>query len=246
MKNEYKVIIFIIAVLQKTSPNSSPFAGHSTSSSSCNGLKSSSSPSSILSSAQSRLARILSQPPASPTTIHTVYSGTQNGGGIVFDARTPSPAVSLGPMMTPMLSGLIPVPSNSPHELHHHHHHHHINGFNRSPLNLMAASGGSGTGSENGDPVAVFLGINNGPASKKRKVEGNAGGSKQSNSNNNNNGSTGSAANGQGEEQGQFSCDQCEKSFNKQSSLARHKYEHSGNTLPTFVLSCIYFCELKK
>lgn len=28
--------------------------------------------------------------------------------------------------------------------------------------------------------------------------------------------------------EGQFSCDQCDKSFSKQSSLARHKYEHSG------------------
>lgn len=27
---------------------------------------------------------------------------------------------------------------------------------------------------------------------------------------------------------GQFLCDQCDKAFNKQSSLARHKYEHSG------------------
>ncbi|KAL7644751.1 UNVERIFIED_CONTAM: hypothetical protein RMT77_004564 [Armadillidium vulgare] len=30
------------------------------------------------------------------------------------------------------------------------------------------------------------------------------------------------------EEGGIFQCDQCDKSFNKQSSLARHKYEHSG------------------
>ncbi|KAF4518005.1 hypothetical protein B566_EDAN012751 [Ephemera danica] len=30
------------------------------------------------------------------------------------------------------------------------------------------------------------------------------------------------------EPEGQFSCDQCDKSFSKQSSLARHKYEHSG------------------
>ncbi|XP_060524660.1 zinc finger protein 1 isoform X2 [Cylas formicarius] len=30
------------------------------------------------------------------------------------------------------------------------------------------------------------------------------------------------------ETEGQFSCDQCDKSFSKQSSLARHKYEHSG------------------
>ncbi|XP_037278462.2 Zn finger homeodomain 1 isoform X2 [Rhipicephalus microplus] len=33
---------------------------------------------------------------------------------------------------------------------------------------------------------------------------------------------------GTGEEGCNFCCDQCEKTFNKQSSLARHKYEHSG------------------
>lgn len=32
----------------------------------------------------------------------------------------------------------------------------------------------------------------------------------------------------EGEIEGQFSCDQCDKAFSKQSSLARHKYEHSG------------------
>ncbi|KAF5297483.1 hypothetical protein FQA39_LY12077 [Lamprigera yunnana] len=34
--------------------------------------------------------------------------------------------------------------------------------------------------------------------------------------------------NADGELEGQFICDQCDKSFSKQSSLARHKYEHSG------------------
>lgn len=34
--------------------------------------------------------------------------------------------------------------------------------------------------------------------------------------------------NPEGEAEGQFICDQCDKSFSKQSSLARHKYEHSG------------------
>lgn len=29
-------------------------------------------------------------------------------------------------------------------------------------------------------------------------------------------------------EDGLYSCDQCDKLFSKQSSLARHKYEHSG------------------
>lgn len=28
--------------------------------------------------------------------------------------------------------------------------------------------------------------------------------------------------------EGQFSCQYCDKAFTKQSSLARHKYEHSG------------------
>lgn len=27
-----------------------------------------------------------------------------------------------------------------------------------------------------------------------------------------------------------YACDQCDKMFGKQSSLARHKYEHSGET----------------
>ena len=30
------------------------------------------------------------------------------------------------------------------------------------------------------------------------------------------------------DEDGVYACDQCEKTFGKQSSLARHKYEHSG------------------
>ena len=34
-----------------------------------------------------------------------------------------------------------------------------------------------------------------------------------------------------GEMTGIFVCDHCDKSFNKQSSLARHKYEHSGNDI---------------
>ena len=29
---------------------------------------------------------------------------------------------------------------------------------------------------------------------------------------------------------GLYACDQCEKTFGKQSSLARHKYEHSGRS----------------
>ena len=30
------------------------------------------------------------------------------------------------------------------------------------------------------------------------------------------------------DEEGLYACDQCDKMFGKQSSLARHKYEHSG------------------
>lgn len=36
------------------------------------------------------------------------------------------------------------------------------------------------------------------------------------------------------EGEGQFICDQCDKAFNKQSSLARHKYEHSGKHIPPY------------
>lgn len=38
-----------------------------------------------------------------------------------------------------------------------------------------------------------------------------------------------------GEMTGIFVCDHCDKSFNKQSSLARHKYEHSGTNFGTFL-----------
>lgn len=33
---------------------------------------------------------------------------------------------------------------------------------------------------------------------------------------------------GSAEPDGQFHCDECDKTFAKHSSLARHKYEHSG------------------
>ena len=47
------------------------------------------------------------------------------------------------------------------------------------------------------------------------------------------------------EEGGVFQCDQCDKSFNKQSSLARHKYEHSGKEIlhVSFILSYGSFSE---
>lgn len=32
------------------------------------------------------------------------------------------------------------------------------------------------------------------------------------------------------DEEGLYACDQCDKMFGKQSSLARHKYEHSGRS----------------
>ena len=76
----------------------------------------------------------------------------------------------------------------------------------------------------NGHPVFLGLGGGGNPA-KKRKVT-NGGKTAAVTTNNNNSGNV----NGQisADEQGQFACDQCEKTFNKQSSLARHKYEHSG------------------
>lgn len=37
------------------------------------------------------------------------------------------------------------------------------------------------------------------------------------------------------EEDGLYSCDQCDKTFGKQSSLARHKYEHSGNLFKNLI-----------
>ena len=37
-------------------------------------------------------------------------------------------------------------------------------------------------------------------------------------------------------EAGLYSCDQCDKLFSKQSSLARHKYEHSGEDLRFILL----------
>lgn len=40
------------------------------------------------------------------------------------------------------------------------------------------------------------------------------------------------------EGEGQFICDQCDKAFNKASSLARHKYEHSGECA---ILTAIYY-----
>jgi uncharacterized Zn-finger protein len=40
------------------------------------------------------------------------------------------------------------------------------------------------------------------------------------------------------EEEGQYGCDQCDKSFSKQSSLARHKYEHSGKQNFILIFCC--------
>jgi uncharacterized C2H2 Zn-finger protein len=39
------------------------------------------------------------------------------------------------------------------------------------------------------------------------------------------------------EGEGMYACDQCEKMFSKQSSLARHKYEHSGK----FIVGTTHF-----
>lgn len=40
--------------------------------------------------------------------------------------------------------------------------------------------------------------------------------------------------------EGLYSCDQCDKSFSKLSSLTRHKYEHSGKYFSIFLYSFIY------
>ena len=37
-------------------------------------------------------------------------------------------------------------------------------------------------------------------------------------------------------EEGMYACDQCDKIFSKQSSLARHKYEHSGKKMPSLYI----------
>lgn len=47
-------------------------------------------------------------------------------------------------------------------------------------------------------------------------------------------------SNQEGEIEGQYSCDQCDKAFSKQSSLARHKYEHSGEYILIFLLNFTY------
>ena len=50
--------------------------------------------------------------------------------------------------------------------------------------------------------------------------------------------------------EGMYACDQCDKMFNKQSSLARHKYEHSGKrSLYTFhlrILSKLFHTEINR
>lgn len=47
-------------------------------------------------------------------------------------------------------------------------------------------------------------------------------------------------------QEGNFTCDQCDKTFSKQSSLARHKYEHSGKCFVLFVifLSILFYLHL--
>lgn len=146
----------------------------------------------------SRLARILSQPVSSPS----IFNGRRSDGSIneSTDTRTPSPA-SLGPIVTPLLSSLLP-PSSSPSDFG-------LNCANSSPMSLLTNSTGS---NENSPSIAT----KGGRYSRKRKVTSATKPTVQ----------VSSAT--QGEETGQFSCDQCDKQFNKQSSLARHKYEHSG------------------
>ena len=45
-------------------------------------------------------------------------------------------------------------------------------------------------------------------------------------------------------DEGLYACDQCNKMFNKQSSLARHKYEHSGREISFNPLYTIRFFPL--
>lgn len=186
----------------------------------------------------SRLARILSQPPASPSHLNSVYHhrGISQNGGTVF-ARTPSPAVSSLAMIPSMLSSLIPVPSSSasPLEASSHPTSELNNGVSsgQSPQSLVAGS----SSSENGESLSAFLALGTAPRRKRGQLK-----NKNSSSNNNNNSSSSNGNNNNNgdnnntsmDESGQFSCDQCEKTFNKQSSLARHKYEHSGKNILIF------------
>ena len=49
----------------------------------------------------------------------------------------------------------------------------------------------------------------------------------------------------QSNDEKKFTCDICEKTFNKQSSLARHKYEHSGRERKAIDRSsCVCVCAL--
>lgn len=45
------------------------------------------------------------------------------------------------------------------------------------------------------------------------------------------------SASGENEQEGLYFCDQCDKTFSKHSSLARHKYEHSGKLKRFFLFS---------
>lgn len=68
---------------------------------------------------------------------------------------------------------------------------------------------------------------------KKAKL-GDSAGRKIHNNNNTNDNSLHSAAT-ESEIEGQFSCEYCDKAFSKQSSLARHRYEHSGEDCNRFL-----------
>ncbi|XP_035714525.1 zinc finger protein 1 isoform X3 [Folsomia candida] len=137
----------------------------------------------------SRLAKILSQPPA-PSSSPLLFSNNAL-------SNSNSPGIN-------------------------------TNGFNNhsnSPLNLIASG-------ENVNGLSL-VDVRSHPAfaqtpTKKRKSNGvsktNGNGVNSSSTNSTTNSGIGSMP----DEHGQFACDQCEKSFNKQSSLARHKYEHSG------------------
>lgn len=98
-----------------------------------------------------------------------------------------------------------------------------------SRITNLSPSSDKRTWSENGDMVQEGL----------QDDEASGGGSKRSKVSQLVMKSLGSPMLGNQEQdiEGQFSCDQCDKSFSKQSSLARHKYEHSGR------IRLIFFCE---
>lgn len=80
---------------------------------------------------------------------------------------------------------------------------------NNNILDMKHGSGGGGKAGRLSSPCKDLKGLPNGLLSNQNSPEHNQG-------------------------EGLFTCDQCDKTFSKQSSLARHKYEHSGTFLPYY------------